>query len=107
MGCGDIKGCFGLQDSVCIQDGTCSALVTYAIKGQRYEFELWATNTPANSYVAVGFSEDNLMGDDSVTECSLVNGRVNAYMSYNDGKKNIRLRDVGLDRLLVIFRSVE
>lgn len=35
-----------------------------------------------------------MQGDDSVTECTLVNGRVNAYMSFNEGKSNIRLRDV-------------
>ena len=69
-------------------------MVTYAVKGQRYEFELWAANTPPNSYVAVAFSNDNIMGDDSVSECTLVNGRVNAYMSYNEGKSNTRLRDV-------------
>ncbi|KAI9553251.1 hypothetical protein GHT06_021147 [Daphnia sinensis] len=93
MGCGDVKGCFGLQGGTCVQEGSCSAMVTYAVKGQRYEFELWATNTPANAYVAVAFSDDNLMGDDSVSECTLVNGRVNAYMSYNEGKSNTRLRD--------------
>ncbi|XP_046657704.1 putative ferric-chelate reductase 1 homolog isoform X2 [Daphnia pulicaria] len=92
MGCGDVKGCFGLGGT-CVQEGSCSAMVTYAVKGQRYEFELWATNTPPNSYVAVAFSNDNLMGDDSVSECTLVNGRVNAYMSYNEGKSNTRLRD--------------
>ena len=94
MGCGDVKGCFGLQDSSCVQQGSCAALVTYALKGQRYEFELWAPNAPPNSYVAVAFSDDSIMGDDSVTECSLINGRVHTYMSYNDGKKNTRLRDV-------------
>lgn len=94
MGCGDVKGCFGLQGGTCVQEGSCSAMVTYAVKGQRYEFELWATDTPANAYVAVAFSDDDIMGDDSVSECTLVNGRVNAYMSYNEGKSNTRLRDV-------------
>uniref|UniRef100_A0A0N7ZMX6 Ferric-chelate reductase n=1 Tax=Daphnia magna TaxID=35525 RepID=A0A0N7ZMX6_9CRUS len=93
MGCGDVKGCFGLQGGTCVQEGSCSAMVTYAVKGQRYEFELWATDTPANAYVAVAFSDDDIMGDDSVSECTLVNGRVNAYMSYNEGKSNTRLRD--------------
>lgn len=95
MGCGEVKGCFGLQDSSCIKDGSCSSLVTYTLKDrQRYEFELWAQNVQPNTYVAMGFSEDNFMGDDSVTECSLVNGRVGVFMSYNEGKENIRLREV-------------
>ena len=60
-GCGDTKGCFGLYDPSCIKSGTCSALVTYALKGLRYEFELWATNAQSNSYVAIAFSHDNKM----------------------------------------------
>lgn len=103
-GCRDLKGCFGLPDSSCIQDGSCSALVTYALKGQRYEFELWASNVQPNSYVAIAFSDDNIMGEDSVTECALVNGRVGAFMSYNEGKRNTRLRDVSqLNGLKLVF----
>lgn len=94
-GCGQIKGCFGLPGGVCIEEKSCSALVTYAVNGQHYEFELWAVNAPADSFVAVGLSDDHIMGDDSVTECTIVNGRVNAYMSYNDNSKtNVRLKDV-------------
>lgn len=80
-------------------------MVTYAVKGQRYEFELWATNVPSNSYVAVAFSNDNLMGDDSVSECTLVNGRVNAYMSFNEGKSNTRLRDVKKPKTNFLFND--
>lgn len=103
MGCNDIKGCFGLPDSSCIGDGSCSSLVTYALKGQRYEFELWAHNAQPNSYVAVAFSEDSLMGEDSVTECTLVGGRVGVFMSYNDGKRNTRLRDVNFSIYILLF----
>lgn len=93
-GCGQIKGCFGLPGGVCIEEKSCSALVTYALNGQHYEFELWAVNAPADSFVAVGLSDDHIMGDDSVTECTIVNGRVNAYMSHNDNSKtNVRLKD--------------
>ena len=60
-GCGDTKGCFGLPDPSCVKSGTCSALVTFALKGMRYEFELWADNVKQNTYVAVGFSSDNKM----------------------------------------------
>ena len=60
-GCSDTKGCFGLPDPSCITSGTCSALVTYALKGMRYEFELWADKVQQNTYVAVGFSSDNKM----------------------------------------------
>ena len=107
MGCADVKGCFGLQGGNCVQEGSCSAMVTYAVKGQRYEFELWATNVPSNSYVAVAFSNDNLMGDDSVSECTLVNGRVNVYMSFNEGKSNTRLRDVKKQKPIFFFLTTQ
>jgi len=92
QGCGDLKGCFGLFDN-CVEQGTCAALVTYSVKGLRYEFELWATSVSTNSYVAVAFSSDNKMGDDSVTECVMVNGRADVHVSFNDGKSNSRLRE--------------
>ena len=58
--CGKTKGCFAL-DQKCIQQGNCPALVTYALKGTRYEFELWGSNIAPNSYVAVGISDDDKM----------------------------------------------
>lgn len=95
-GCDSVKGCLGLPGGTCIQERSCSALVTFAQKNERsFEFELWATNSPDNSFVAVGLSDDNKMGDDSVTECTVVNGRVNAFMSRNEaGKSNTRLENV-------------
>ncbi len=97
-GCDNVKDCVGLPSANCIQDKSCSALVTLTRKNGRhnlFEFELWAINSPANSYVAVGFSADNLMGDDSVIECSVINGRVDVYMSRNDANKtNTRLENV-------------
>lgn len=36
-------------------------MVTYAVKGSRYVFELWYTNAPANSYAAVAISKDSKM----------------------------------------------
>lgn len=59
-GCGDIKGCFGMPAG-CAVTGTCEAMVTYSLKGLRYEFELWAARFQSNSYVAVGFSKDAVM----------------------------------------------
>jgi len=91
-GCGDIKGCFGMPAG-CAVTGTCETMVTYSLKGLRYEFELWAARFQPNSYVAVGFSKDAVMGDDSVTDCSLINGQVKVHMSFNSGKSNTRLRE--------------
>ena len=56
-GCGDTKGCFGLLDGDCVAAGNCQAMVSYALKGARYEFELWAPNSIGNAYVAIAFSD--------------------------------------------------
>ena len=104
-GCGNVKGCFAQFDSSCIGQGNCPGLVTYAVKGSRYEFELWAPNATSGSYIALALSFDDKMGEDSVTECTLVNGKVGAFMSYNDGKANNRLRDVTLLRHLLSLKT--
>lgn len=101
-----MKGCFGLFDSSCINLGNCPGLVTYAVKGSRYEFELWAANATSGSYIALALSHDDKMGDDSVTECAIVNGKVGAFMSYNDGKSNSRLRDVRLFYDVISFTLI-
>ncbi len=101
-GCDSVKGCLGLPGGSCVQDKSCSALVTFVQTNQRIQFELWAINSPADSFVAVGLSDDNKMGDDSVTECTVVNGRVNVYMSRNEGKSNIRLENVNSNSIHVI-----
>lgn len=38
------------------------------------------------AYIAVGLSQDDKMGDDSVVECVYENGRINAYTSWTNGK---------------------
>ena len=101
-GCDSVKGCLGLPGGSCVQDKSCSALVTFVQTNQRIQFELWAINSPSDSFVAVGLSDDNKMGDDSVTECTVVNGRVNVYMSRNEGKSNIRLENVNSNSIHVI-----
>jgi hypothetical protein len=91
-GCDSVKGCLGFPGGSCVQDKSCSALVTFVLKNQRIQFELWSNNTLANSFVAVGLSDDNQMGDDIVIECTAVN----VYMSRNDAhsKTNTRLENV-------------
>uniref|UniRef100_A0A0R3RUS8 DDE_Tnp_1_7 domain-containing protein n=1 Tax=Elaeophora elaphi TaxID=1147741 RepID=A0A0R3RUS8_9BILA len=53
-------------------------------------------------YIALGFSKDQHMGDDTVIEC-VYNGidEGKAYMSYNDGNYNSQLYEVRA--ILLIF----
>ncbi|XP_053677551.1 putative ferric-chelate reductase 1 homolog [Anopheles nili] len=79
-GCGQNKGCFGFPEG-CVDSVNCRAVVTIAVLGSRYVFEMKsAYNRPA--YVAFGLSDDAKMGDDSVIECVPEQGTVNAYASW-------------------------
>ncbi|KAK6048488.1 hypothetical protein COOONC_14007, partial [Cooperia oncophora] len=49
---------------------------------------------PANNYIAVGFSEDEEMGSDWVTQCVFPKeGKPTAHFSYNVGKSNTPVSD--------------
>lgn len=90
-GCGSVRSCFGVP-SGCVETRSCEAAVAVTVRGQRYEFEMKARNAV---YVAVGLSDDAKMGADSVVECTVAAGRVQAFMSWNEavGKANKRLED--------------
>ncbi|XP_069683115.1 putative ferric-chelate reductase 1 homolog [Periplaneta americana] len=90
-GCGSEKTCFG-SSAGCIESRDCVAVVSCLVQGDKFVFDMQAQRS---TYVAVGLSRDNKMGEDSVVEC--VNdgrgpNRVNAYMSWNAGKSNRRLK---------------
>ncbi|XP_074113613.1 putative ferric-chelate reductase 1 homolog [Cotesia typhae] len=99
-GCGTTKNCFGSTDE-CIATGTCNAAVTVEVKGETYSFELFGLDS---KFVAVGLSEDNKMGEDSVVECVDNNGRVEIHMSWNKGKSNSRI--AALSGLSPVNRSI-
>ncbi|XP_065343218.1 putative ferric-chelate reductase 1 homolog [Cloeon dipterum] len=92
-GCNSIKGCFGWPSN-CVASKSCRVLVTYMFKGSAYEFELFADD---RVWAAAAFSDDKIMGDDSVMECAYEEdkGEVNTYVSWNDspnpGKGNHRV----------------
>ncbi|XP_011498802.1 PREDICTED: putative ferric-chelate reductase 1 homolog [Ceratosolen solmsi marchali] len=86
-GCGATKNCFGTPNA-CVEQKNCAAAVSVLVKGEQYIFEMQSRNS---KYVAVGLSADNKMGDDSVVECINNDNQVSLHMSWNDGKKNIRI----------------
>lgn len=90
-GCGSKKTCFGFP-SGCVETTSCMAVMSCLVEGERYEFDMKARNS---AYVAVGLSQDVIMGDDSVVECvhdGTSGNSVNAYMSWNFGRNNRRLQ---------------
>ncbi|XP_039277082.1 putative ferric-chelate reductase 1 homolog isoform X1 [Nilaparvata lugens] len=92
--CNSLKNCFGFPDG-CVDDQSCQAVVSVLVQGQRYEFELKGETT---SYIAVGLSQDQKMGGDSVMECvydpNTPSNVVKLFMSWNipNDKKNTRAR---------------
>uniref|UniRef100_A0A2H8TDL1 Putative ferric-chelate reductase 1 n=1 Tax=Melanaphis sacchari TaxID=742174 RepID=A0A2H8TDL1_9HEMI len=90
--CGQTKTCFGSPDG-CLSTQDCAAVTAVKVEGTRYMFEMKARNA---AYVAVGISDDQKMGGDSVMECVHENvgtNLVKAYMSWNvpNQKSNKRL----------------
>lgn len=74
------KLCFGVPQN-CVASKNCKAVAAVIVNGDQYDFELQAGNNAA--WVAVGLSDDQKMGGDSVIECVRTpNGDVAAYMSW-------------------------
>uniref|UniRef100_A0A915N8N4 DOMON domain-containing protein n=1 Tax=Meloidogyne javanica TaxID=6303 RepID=A0A915N8N4_MELJA len=88
-GCGLTKGCL-FKPPNCNPYNDCSYALSYISDDERVYFELLAQVAgESNVWAAVGFSVDGLMGGDTVTDCSSLEGRdYKARLSYNPGKSN-------------------
>ncbi|XP_060584907.1 putative ferric-chelate reductase 1 [Ruditapes philippinarum] len=87
--CGSDRGCY----SDC--DGTCKFVVTWKENGGNIDFTLSLTLESGGSdqWIALGLSDDQQMGSDSVTECVMNGGNVAVSKSYNPGKFNSPLAE--------------
>lgn len=82
--CSVKKLCFGAPQN-CVASKNCKAVAAVTVSGDQYDFELKAGSNAA--WVAVGLSDDQKMGGDSVIECvKTPNGAVDAYMSWTTAK---------------------
>nr|CDJ97351.1 DOMON domain containing protein [Haemonchus contortus] len=84
--CGQSKGCFLPTDPECYQgcNGMKYSWLQLDKDLMQIELAVDSTDTSESFYVAVGFSEDDLMGDDSVIECSMLgNNPLSLKLSYN------------------------
>ncbi|XP_075215602.1 putative ferric-chelate reductase 1 homolog [Lycorma delicatula] len=81
--CNVLKNCFGYPDD-CINDESCTGIVTVLVEGGRYQFEL---KGKTSGYIAVGLSNDTMMGGDSVMECvydpNSPSSNIKLFMSWN------------------------
>eukprot|EP00095_Tigriopus_kingsejongensis_P001141 maker-scaffold572_size133628-snap-gene-0.11 protein:Tk01141 transcript:maker-scaffold572_size133628-snap-gene-0.11-mRNA-1 annotation:"similar to H28G03.4" len=65
-GCGEAKNCWGVNadGGPCVETMDCNLVVSWVNNGGAYDFELQSANAE-NAWVALGFSRDGEMGDDS------------------------------------------
>lgn len=92
-GCGVTKACFG-SPSNCESKGNCQYMTTVLERGNKFVFELMTSTEKGAKYVAVGLSNNQLMGGDLVMECVLMGtGEVKVFQSWNiaNEKKNQRI----------------
>ncbi|KAK3591241.1 hypothetical protein CHS0354_010609 [Potamilus streckersoni] len=75
--CGTVKGCF----SDC-SNNLCDFLVTWRDVGDHVDFEIHGRGK-LDDWIAIGFSSDTKMGDDSVVDCIGNGGVVQIKQSYN------------------------
>ncbi|XP_060592307.1 putative ferric-chelate reductase 1 homolog, partial [Ruditapes philippinarum] len=87
-GCGSTKGCF----PSCTKG--CEYLVTWVTSGSSTTFTLKAEETDTNVYLAIGFSKDIRMGEDSVVGCIVPGTTVKSY--YNEGTDTDELSNSAL-----------
>uniref|UniRef100_A0A183C4B1 DOMON domain-containing protein n=1 Tax=Globodera pallida TaxID=36090 RepID=A0A183C4B1_GLOPA len=74
----------------CTPHQNCAYALSYVADNERVYFELLGqVAANKNAYVALGFSDDGLMGGDTATDCSSLKGEhFVARLSYNPGKSN-------------------
>ncbi|KAI1715310.1 DOMON domain-containing protein [Ditylenchus destructor] len=90
--CGRIKGCL-FKPEGCMPHVNCSYAFSYRSDPSRVYMEiLGEVVAESNAFVAVGFSTDALMGNDTVTDCSSFEGTAfQGRLSFNPGKTNRRV----------------
>ncbi|XP_023215953.1 putative ferric-chelate reductase 1 homolog [Centruroides sculpturatus] len=98
--CGGTKGCFGMPEK-CIENKNCDILFSHAYESGKdlVEFEISTkVDSISGHWIAVGLSEDQLMGSDSVGDCVVANGKPSFHYSWNEDKSNaIRNKISGIE----------
>uniref|UniRef100_A0A915CSJ1 DOMON domain-containing protein n=1 Tax=Ditylenchus dipsaci TaxID=166011 RepID=A0A915CSJ1_9BILA len=94
--CGKGRACWSFPADC--EPRKCDGIVRWRLEGQKLVLEIQAKDismsTDVGRYVAVGFSGDQAMGNDTVIECVFDNtgeGRGQAYISHNEQTNNIQL----------------
>ena len=87
-GCDVSKTCYGLV-SGCEDYNDCDVLATWRVRPQVTTVELFSRRSANNRYAAMALSNDDKMGEDTVIGCVSAGGKVEALLSWNDGRNNV------------------
>ncbi|CAJ0605359.1 unnamed protein product [Cylicocyclus nassatus] len=94
--CGSQKGCLFAPPG-CRPGTDCMIQFSYVVDGPFLDMELAGTPSVTNGYIAVGFSQDDRMGDDMVVYCANFNGSPVGGLARNEPQKaNTLLSNVGI-----------
>lgn len=102
-GCGVSKECLGYEipgvpdENICLESQTCSLVISYTPSSPGLAFfeMMYADPAAAEGYVAIGFSADQAMGDDSVVMATATG----VTSRWNNGppiRNNVATEDFGL-----------
>uniref|UniRef100_A0A915B434 Ferric-chelate reductase 1 n=1 Tax=Parascaris univalens TaxID=6257 RepID=A0A915B434_PARUN len=91
--CGTKKGCL-FNPVSCQHHNICREIFSFAPENDAWvTMEIFSVvSDPSSNYIAVGFSKDDLMGEEPVTHCAFNDADIaEVHLSYNDGKSNTPL----------------
>uniref|UniRef100_A0A1I8A2R2 DOMON domain-containing protein n=1 Tax=Steinernema glaseri TaxID=37863 RepID=A0A1I8A2R2_9BILA len=95
LDCGRIRGCWSFPGGC--QGSSCHGLIRWAYNGTVLNIEMVSKDHAifqSGRYIALGFSTDGAMGDDTVFECVFGSaGTAAAYISHNHPSSNNQLLD--------------
>ena len=102
-GCGVSKECLGYEipgvpdENICLESQTCSLVISYTPSSPGLAFfeMMYADPAATEGYVAIGFSADQAMGDDSVVMATATG----VTSRWNNGppiRNNVATEDFGL-----------
>ncbi|XP_060561736.1 putative ferric-chelate reductase 1 [Ruditapes philippinarum] len=88
--CGNTKGCFPNCPN------GCGYLVTWQTSASSIQFTLQVEETGTSVYVAIGFSNDYRMGEDSVVGCVMPSSTVSSYYNKDTNTELLSSPSLGL-----------
>uniref|UniRef100_A0A0M3HNI0 Cytochrome b561 domain-containing protein n=1 Tax=Ascaris lumbricoides TaxID=6252 RepID=A0A0M3HNI0_ASCLU len=99
------QGCLFIPVS-CQHHNICRQIFSFAPENDGWvTMEIFnVVSDPSSNYIAVGFSKDDLMGEEPVTHCAFNDANIaEVHLSYNDGKSNTPLNKTEQVRCFIIF----